>query len=180
MDNKREYEFELVLTNVPELTTEVEDSLYEAGCDDATLSVQFGRMFLSFSREAPSLKDAILSAIRDVKKANIGAEVIRVGVCDLVTQAEIARRLGRARQVVHQYITGQRGPGGFPAPVCSKPPLWAWREVASWLGQNDMIKPEAVREAEQTAIINSALELQQHRKQLDSGLVEEILQVIGS
>ena len=32
----REYDFALILTGVPELTTDVEDGLFQAGCDDAT------------------------------------------------------------------------------------------------------------------------------------------------
>ena len=106
---EREYDFALILSGVPELTTDVEDGLFKAGCDDATLSMQFGSLYLEFSRSAPSLKDAILSAIRDVRKAGVGAEVWRVDSHDLVTPSEIARRIGRTRQLVHQYITGEIG-----------------------------------------------------------------------
>ena len=112
----REYDFALILTGVPELSTAVEDGLFQAGCDDATLSMQYGSLYLEFSRAAPSLKDAILSAIRDVRKAGVGADVWRVDSHDLVSPSEIARRIGRTRQLIHQYITGARGPGGFPAP----------------------------------------------------------------
>ena len=63
----REYDFALILTGVSELSTAVEDGLFQAGCDDATLSMQYGSLYLEFSRTAPSLKDAILSAIRDVQ-----------------------------------------------------------------------------------------------------------------
>ncbi len=76
--SEREYDFALILTGVHELTAEVEDALFEAGCDDSTLSVQYGCIYMEFSRTATSLKDAILSAIRDVRKANIGAEVARL------------------------------------------------------------------------------------------------------
>ena len=103
---------------------------------------------MTFSRNAASLKDAILSAIRDVQNANIGALVLRVDTCNVVTQADIARKIGRTRQLVHQYITGQRGPGGFPAPVCNITdgvPLWFWCEVAYWLRQNDMISHDPPR-----------------------------------
>lgn len=173
---EREHDFALVLTGVTEMTSEAEDALFEAGCDDATISVRFGRVFLTFSRTAPSLKDAVLSAIRDVKKAKIGAGVLRVDVCNLVTQADIARKIGRSRQLVHQYITGARGPGGFPAPACAITdgvPLWSWCEVAYWLWQNDMIKEDALREAQEAATINSVLELEYQRR-LDPALTEEI------
>src|SRR5487761_1677044 len=112
-----EHDFTLVLTGVRELTREVLDALYEAGCDDATIASRSGRIVATFSRTAPSLKDAILSALQCVRKANIGADVLRVDYCNLVTQADIARKIERSRQLVHQYWTGARGPGGFPPPA---------------------------------------------------------------
>ena len=91
-DRVREHEFVLVLDGVEELGRRVMDALYEAGCDDATPSVRFGRVYLTFAREAASLKEAILSAIRDVKRAEIGAEALSVDRCNLVSQADISRR----------------------------------------------------------------------------------------
>jgi hypothetical protein len=155
-----EYDFVLILGDVPELTTEVEDALYEAGCSDATIGMQAGRLSLDFTRRAPSKKDAILSAIKDVRSAKIGARVIRVDDCDLVTQAEIGRRIERTRQLVHQYISGERGPGGFPPPVCEitdGTPLWHWCEVAYWLAAHDMITEEVMVAARDTETINSIL-----------------------
>jgi hypothetical protein len=176
-----EYEFVLILTGISRLTREVEDALFKAGCDDATLSVRLGRFYLTFSRSAPTLKNAILSAIQDIRQAGIGADVLRVDACDLVTQAEIARRIRRPRQVVHQFIMHERGPGEFPPPVChisDESPLWRWCEVAYWLQQNDMIKLEVLLEAEQVAVINTLLELQ-HQKQRHPKLLEEVRQLVG-
>ncbi|MHB1425504.1 MAG: hypothetical protein ACYC3I_20240 [Gemmataceae bacterium] len=180
-DCEREYDFALILTGINELTSAAEDALFEAGCDDATLSVQYGLVYVEFSRKAASLKDAILSAIRDIRKAKIGADVLRVDECDLVTPAEIARRINRSRQLVHQYMTGQRGPGSFPPPVChltEKTPLWLWCEVSFWLCQNDMIRPEQLQEAEAIAVINNALDLVRQRGR-NSELVEEVTQAVN-
>jgi hypothetical protein len=173
---EREHDFTLVITGITELIPEAEDALFEAGCDDATLSVRHGRVFLTFSRTATSMKDAILSAIRDVRKADVGADVLRVDICDLVTQAEIARRIGRSRQLVHQYLTGARGPGGFPAPACDLDegtPLWSWCEMADWFWRNDMIKEDTLRESNEVAAINAVLELE-HRRRRDRALLAEI------
>jgi len=163
----REYHFALIVGGVPELTTEVEDALFDAGCDDATLSIQHGRLYLEFSRRAKSLEAAILSAIRDVRKAKIvGAYVLRVDDCDLVTPSEIARRIKRTRQQVHQYMTGERGPGGFPPPEChltEGAPLYAWCGVSWWLAQNDIIRPEEGWNAEVVAAINNSLQSAQQR-----------------
>jgi hypothetical protein len=177
---EREHDFVLVLTGINELTTQTEDALFESGCDDATASVRSGRVYLTFSRCAPSLQDAILSAIRDVRKAKIGADVLRVDDCNLVTQSDIARRIGRSRQLVHQYMSGQRGPGGFPPPachICEESPLWYWCEVAYWLWQNDMIKEDVCREATQVLVINSVLDLQYQKKvapELAEGLIRSL------
>lgn len=70
-----EHDFTLVLTGVTELTAEMEDALFEAGCDDATISVRSGRVFLAFTRTAPSFDEAVQSAVSDVKKTNFEAEL---------------------------------------------------------------------------------------------------------
>ena len=178
----REYDFALILTGVAELSSAVEDGLFQAGCDDATLSMQYGSLYLEFSRTAPSLKDAILSAIRDVRKAGVGADVWRVDSHDLVSPSEIARRIGRTRQLIHQYITGVRGPGGFPAPDCNLTegqPLWSWYAVGVWLSKNDMIRPETLRDTEIVAAINTALE-RSHQLERDPALVNEISKAVAA
>jgi hypothetical protein len=68
---------------IPGLTSEIFDALFEAGCDDATMSSRDGVVSLAFGRAAPSMKEAIVSAIRDVRKANIGARVVRVEASEL-------------------------------------------------------------------------------------------------
>jgi hypothetical protein len=175
-DRSGEYDFALVINGVSELTAGVENALFEAGCDDATFSIHHGRLYAEFSRTGASLEDAILSAIQDVRKAAIGAMVLRVDDSNLVTPAEIARRIGRSRQLVFQYITGQRGPGGFPPPECylsEKAPLWAWCAVSRWLAQNNIIRPEESRNAEVVAAINNSLEAARQRER-NPELIREI------
>jgi hypothetical protein len=144
------------------------------------LTVEYGQIYAEFSRSAPSLKDAILSAIRDIRKAGHGLNVLRVDECDLVTQADIARRIGKTRQLVSMYIAGVRGPGGFPAPSCHWPdhsPMWTWCSVSYWLLENDMIRPEKYLEAEVVGAINFALEHAQ-RKVRNPKLVDEVIQAV--
>jgi hypothetical protein len=185
MDQKTcecDHEFTLVLTGVNELTSEMIDALYEAGCDDATIAIRSGRPFITFARAASSIKQAILSAINNVEGAGIGAQVLRVDYCNLVTQADIARRIGRTRQLVHQYMMGTRGPGGFPGPVCEiaeGTPLWYWCEVAYWLWENDMIKESALRDAEEVDVINAVLELR-WQKLHKPELAEEVMKRVGA
>src|SRR5262245_66171185 len=64
--------FTLVLSGVRELTGEVEDALFEAGCDDALLGSRDAAVYLDFDRQAPSFRDAVLSAIAGVETAGLG------------------------------------------------------------------------------------------------------------
>ncbi len=178
----REFDFTLLLDGINELSTDVEDALFEAGCDDATISIRSGRMYLTFSRSAASLKDAILSAIQDVRKSGIAATVLRVDDCDLVTQADIARRIDRSRELVRQYISGGRGPGGFPPPACNltdNAPLWYWCEVAYWMYENDIIREDDLRDAQDLAVINNVLEIE-HQKLAFPELTKEIVDALSS
>ena len=75
-----EFDFALVLSGVTQIDENLIDALYEAGCDDATLSLQNGIVSLDFRRSAASLKDAIHSAIHDVQRAKLGLDVLRVDV----------------------------------------------------------------------------------------------------
>lgn len=72
-----EYEFSLVLTGITQDSPSVDDSLFNAGCDDATLAFRSGRPILTFYRSGSSLKEAIVSAINDVRRAGIVADVLR-------------------------------------------------------------------------------------------------------
>ena len=176
---KYEHDFVLILAGIPELTDDVANALFEAGCDDATPSSRAGRISLSFAREERSLKRAILSAIRDVKRAGIGAEVMAIDNCNLVTQSDIARRIGRSRQMITQYVNGSRGPGTFPSPVChlaEKHPLWAWCEVSAWLFESGVIDRKSVQDAADVAIINSVLEMIYQRK-ANPALSQEVFDV---
>lgn len=161
-----EHDFTLVLTGITDLTEEVEDVLLKT-CDDATLAMRCGRPFLTFSRTSRSMKDAVLSAIDQVRKARINADILRVDYCNLVTQSDIARRICKSRQLVHQYICGTRGPGGFPPPACEMADdqfLWYWCEVAYWLWENNMVKESVVRDAQEVDVINCVLEYQWQSK----------------
>jgi hypothetical protein len=176
------HEFVLVLSGVTVLDERVMNALFEAGCDDATPSLRFGTIYLTFDREAVSLRKAILTAIGDVMRAGIGASVKYVDSCNLVSQAEIARRLDRTRQQVGQYVSGKRGPGNFPGPVCSLTeghPLWMWCEVSSWLCQNSIIGEDILEESRVVAGINSVLDLI-HQRQHDAGLLDEVFHLTGA
>jgi hypothetical protein len=176
----REHEFALAVWGVDPLSDELMDRLFEAGCDDATPSTRAGVLHISFCRRAATLRDAILGAIRDVRRAGVDASHLRIDACHLVTLAEIARRIGRSRQLVQQYSTGQRGGGGFPPPstyLSDDAPLWPWCEVAEWLVQRNLIRPEALADARDIAMINDILDYVDWKEQSPEE-IGEILRVV--
>jgi len=73
------YQFILVLGNVKEATPNLEDSLFEAGCDDALINFRNGMVNLDFDREAHSREEAVLSAIKSVESSSVRAVVVSVG-----------------------------------------------------------------------------------------------------
>lgn len=165
-----EFEFSILLEPLgDEDLDSLAERLYAAGCDDATLAIRSGWPVLTFCRKSDSLENAVLSALRQLR--SIGLNPLRVDHCDLVTQAEIARRIGRSRQIVNQYIKGQRGPGGFPPPACDfgdSGCLWYWCEVADWLHEHNLL-PEEKREE---ALFLDAVNMKLHAEWLEKAQPE--------
>lgn len=64
------HNFVLVFSGPAEIDGALEDGLFEAGCDDATLAFRNGVYYLEFDRRAPSRDAAIRSAVRDVQRAD--------------------------------------------------------------------------------------------------------------
>ena len=169
-----EYEFTLVLSDNATLTEDLETALYGGNCNDCLISSVAGRIVLTFTRTANSLKDAIFSAIADFRSSGIEADILFVDECNLVTQSEIARKVDKSRQWIHQLKNTE----GFPPPVCEiteGTPLWYWCEVVEWLHVNEMVNDDVVREAHEVALINSILDFhhqRRHRPELADEMAE--------
>jgi len=76
------HNFVLTLEGVVDPGGELEDALFESGCDDATLTVRNRVAYLEFDRQAPSLGAAIRSAVRDVKCADPLLTIVAVETDD--------------------------------------------------------------------------------------------------
>ena len=63
------YEFTVILANLDEMTTDLADALFAAGCDDGHPWSSDGVAAITFNRDADSLISAVRSAISDVQKA---------------------------------------------------------------------------------------------------------------
>ena len=74
----KKYAFTLILKGPLELTEEIADELFEAGCDDGTPGTCNGVFSIDFHREGKSLEVAINSAIENVKSAGYGVERVEI------------------------------------------------------------------------------------------------------
>lgn len=141
------------------MNSEIADKLYEAGCDDALVGCSNGVMIASFDREGDSFEEAVLSAMNDVRGADVGVTGFRLDCRDIVTLANVGRRIGKRRQSISLYALGKRGPGGFPAPeIHAKAPLYSWADVAGWLRRNNLLSEEAAQDADSRRLVGSTLE----------------------
>lgn len=157
------YQFTLIVDGPDLQTDDLMGALCAAGCDDALVGRVGNVQYLDFDREASSLEDAVLSAVGDVEQVE-GIEVVRLADAGLVSMADIAARTGRTRESVRLWITGDRGPNGFPPPVTdprSRYRLWRWSEVQRWLTTHFPDQPDDPDD-HVAAAINAGLELRHH------------------
>jgi hypothetical protein len=152
------YAFTIVASGLDPEADDFEDRFFEAGCDDATVSFQKGRIILEFEREARGLAHAITSAAADVRKA--GARIERFEPDHLVNLSDIAARSGLSKSAISLYWKGERG-AGFPLPIArvtSESPLWDWVEVSGWMHAQKKLPYEAVLEARLMREANAMIE----------------------
>jgi len=155
--------FTLIMSGVDPTEPPVYEALEDGGCDDALFGVRAGVPFADFDRDAPTMGDAVLSAIHDVEACVPALVVLRVEPEELVTASGIALRTARTRESVRLWIEGRRGPGGFPPPVAwldRRTRLWKWSEVSEWLVS---VGGEAsAHDGPMLAAINAWLELRRY------------------
>jgi len=156
------YEFTLsfkIASDDADIDTLVE-RLGAAGCDDALVGIgQAGRIALDFTREAGSAQEAIVSALKDVKRAVPNALLIEAGP-DLVGLTDVAELVGMSRQNMRKLSLAHTD--SFPAPVHSSSlALWHLTHVLQWLSDrgSHVIEPqlmEVTRVAMQINLVKEA------------------------
>ncbi len=77
------YEFAVILSKGTELTEDLSEDLFEAGCNDGSPGSCEGVVSIDFHREAESLEAAIRSAIADVQKAGCAVAQVTLEADDL-------------------------------------------------------------------------------------------------
>ncbi|MGH7093615.1 MAG: hypothetical protein ACREFB_08795 [Stellaceae bacterium] len=68
--------FTMQVTGIDTTGENYEDTLYEAGCNDALVLVQDGRLFLDFHRSGATFDDAVKSAASSIARAGGKVEEI--------------------------------------------------------------------------------------------------------
>lgn len=124
----------ILILNTP-IDEAASDLLFEAGLNDAAVTVFDGHPALDVDREAPTLLDAMSTAVTQAESVP-GVQVLRVEDEELVSQADIAERTGRSRQAVNHWIKRDAESSGFPEPAygaSTRSPLWRWADVLMWL-----------------------------------------------
>ncbi len=151
------YEFTIIASGVDPFDANFDDRFFEAGCDDATISVQKAAIILEFNRESKTFSHALWSAIKDVEKT--GATITHVEPDHLVSLTDIASRSGLTKAAISNYANGGRGKD-FPAPsarVTTESPLWDWVDVARWLYRQKRVPLGAVIRAKIVRKLNVSI-----------------------
>jgi hypothetical protein len=84
------HEFTIVLAGVEELTPDLADALYLV-FDDGTAGSCNGRVFIDFHRKAPSLQQAVHSAVDDTRKAAVEVACVETEESRLVQEINATR-----------------------------------------------------------------------------------------
>ncbi|WP_433463633.1 hypothetical protein [Spirillospora sp. CA-128828] len=174
------YWFELEVGPVSDLEQAAE-RLYSR-CGDGQLSGDEQSGTILFSREAPNAIGAILSAIDDSERSGLAVTGVME---DLVTIDDIAEKTGRSAAAVGHWTTGERGPGGFPAPVIhrgSRVKLYSWAQASRWLADAGLGKIDSVAAevAAATADVDALLRARQVLRDAPSGKREALAKLVGA
>lgn len=136
---------------------EVVGHLGENGCDDALAGIGLpGRIALLFTRESATARDAIVSALTDVRRAVPHARLVEA-TPDFVGLTDVAETIGVSRQNMRKLMTTHAG--SFPVPVHDgATSVWHLADVLQWLagrGSYD-IDPALLEVASTTMQVNLA------------------------
>ncbi len=72
------YAFDVILAGIEEMTDDIAEALFVAGCDDCVPCSRDGIAYAGFDREAASLDEAVRSAVADVQKAGQKVAWVRI------------------------------------------------------------------------------------------------------
>lgn len=134
---------------------------------DATVQAGERGGTVMFSREADDAIQAVVPAIADVEAAGMTVTGVTE---DLVVTEEIAQRAKVTTAAVRYWVSGERGPGGFPEPAVKRQraSLYSWAQVSAWLSAAKLGEVDhlAVETARACALIDAALTVRRGLREL--------------
>ena len=143
------------------------DLLTAAGEIDALVQAGQRGGTVTFSRKADDAMQAVVTAIEHVEAAGINVTGVTE---DRIVVSEIAERAGVTPATVRYWLTGERGPGGFPAPKVrrQRASLYSWAEVSVWLETAKLgeVDHAAAETAQACALVNAALTVRRGMREL--------------
>ena len=155
----KEFEFTLkfVLAKASTDASHYIELLGQAGCDDALIGVgKKGRIVLEFCREANNAIEAVISALKNVKKAIPDAKLIEA-TPDLVGISDIAKIIGVTRQNIRKTI--QNNFDSFPSPIHEgKSSIWHLSNVLNWFSERRAVEQNLAEVANANMQLNIAKE----------------------
>lgn len=143
------------------------DLLTAAGEIDAIVQAGQAGGTVTFSRKARDAMHAVVTAVEHVEAAGMTVTGVTE---DRVVVSDIAERARVTPTTIRYWLTGERGPGGFPAPKVrrQRASLYSWAEVSAWLetaklGQVDHAAAETALVCE---LVNAALTVRRGMREL--------------
>lgn len=177
------YDFSVVARSPRKLNSDelcdMANELFGAGAEDCTISAKGNSVIISFGRESESYKEAVMSAIKQIKK-NTDLLIKSVDAGQFVGLSDAAELSNLTRSALSKFSTGERGDGLFPTPylrVSGKAPLYDWDEIAEWLETKGLVDTEVVENARFTRWINTALRLRYEDIVAVSHLMSELKEI---
>jgi predicted DNA-binding transcriptional regulator AlpA len=156
-------EYEFTLKYQLDATDGNPDDLIErlgaAGCDDALIGIgQPGQLGFKFTRAAASAKEAVTSALADIRAAVPTARLVEAGP-DFVGLTDVAELMGMSRQNLRKLMVAN--PSSFPVQVHdSSAGVWHLADLLAWLQQKDYpVDTRVVAVSQTTRQINVLKEL---------------------
>ncbi|MFC0136220.1 DNA-binding protein [Massilia eurypsychrophila] len=169
-----EYSFTLTY-RLPDDAADVDETverLGEAGCNDALIGLgQSGRIALAFDREANSAREAMVSALGDVKRAIPAASLIEASP-DLVGLSDVAEIVGVSRQNMRKLMMNS---ASFPSPIhAGSTVIWHLAHILAWLDAKGCYEfdTKILEVAGSAMLINFAKESRQHGANIPSDISE--------
>jgi len=167
----KSYELSFGMTDEIELTEELEREVYSSDLvNECFITSCDGRVSIGFELEAHSALEAVCAAMEDLKRlGSLYDCALSVSPVDLVTQSEIALRQLVSRQMIHQYVRGERGKSEFPSPLSyleNRKPVWSYVDVLRWLEREQVLSVTEtdIEDSIVLKLVNDALATRQNAR----------------